>query len=219
MTHLLKNIPHEDIREETKNNKKRLEEEGFRVVKMRECKWLKKRKQPEVSRFLKTLKSVTPKRKLTFEKIVEGIQNETLYGFLIVDIHTPDKLKEKFKDFPLIIKNSFISREDIGSYIKDVAEKHGIFKKPQKNLISSYFAEKFLINSEMSKFYLEMGLKITKIYEFKFFSEKCFAPHLVQEIVNSRRLTDTDKSKTVIALTNKLTRNSLYSASLLNKLS
>ena len=33
--HPLRNTPHEDIREETKNNKKRLEEEGFRVVEMR----------------------------------------------------------------------------------------------------------------------------------------------------------------------------------------
>ena len=97
---------------------------------MRESKWLKIRKQPEVSRFLKTLKSVTPKQKLSFEKILEGVQNETLYGFLIVDIHTPEELKENFKDFSLIMKNSFISREDISPYMKNVAEKHGIFKKP-----------------------------------------------------------------------------------------
>ena len=181
---------------------------------MRECEWLKIRKQPEVSSFLKTLKSVTLKRKLTFEKILEGIRNESLYGFLIVDIHTHDELKEKFTNFPLIIKNSFISREDIGSYMKDVAEKHDLLKKEQKYLISNYFAEKKLINSEMAKFYLEMGLKITKIYEFiEFFPQTCFAP-LAQEIVNSRRLPDTDKSKIVIALINKLTGNSLYSASL-----
>ena len=216
-THPLKNIPHEDIRKETADNRKNLEEEGFRVVEMKECEWLKIRKQPKVSRFLKTLKSITPKRKLTFEKIVKGIRNESLYGFLIVDIHAPNELKEKFKDFPLIIKNSFISRKDIGDYMQNVAEEHNLLNKEQKYLISSYFAEKFLINSEMVKFYLEMGLKITKIYDFiKFFSQKCFAP-LAQEIVNSRRLADTDKSKTVIALTNKLTGNSLYSASLLNK--
>ena len=69
----------------------------------------------------------------------------------------------------------------------------------------------------MAKFYLEMGIKINKIYEFvEFYPQKCFAP-LAQETVNSRRLADTDKSKIVIALTNKLTGNSLYSASLLNK--
>ena len=69
----------------------------------------------------------------------------------------------------------------------------------------------------MAKFYLEMRLKITKIYKLiEFFPQKCFAP-LAQKIVNSRRSADTDKSKIVIALTNKLTRNSLYFASLLNK--
>ena len=155
-THTLKNIPHEDIRKETADNRKKLEE-GFRVVEMREWEWLKIRKQPEVSCFLKTLKSITPKRKLTFEKIVEGIRNKTLYSFLIVDIHTPNKLKEKFKDFPSIIKNSFISREDIDAYMQNVAKEHNLLKKEQKYLISSYFAEKFLINSEMAKFYREMG--------------------------------------------------------------
>ena len=128
-THPLKNIPHEDIRKETADNRKKLEEEGFRVVEMRECEWLKIRKQPEVSCFLKTLKSITTKRKLTFKKIVKGIRNKTLYGFLIVDIHTPNELKEKFKDFPLIIKNSFISREDIGAYMQNVAEEHNLLKK------------------------------------------------------------------------------------------
>ena len=98
-----------------------------------------------------------------------------------------------------------------------MAEEHNLLKKEQKYLISSYFAEKCLINSEMPKFYIEMELKITKIYELiEFFPQKYFAA-LAQEIVNSRRLADTNKSKTVIALTNKLTRNSLYSASLLNK--
>ena len=98
-----------------------------------------------------------------------------------------------------------------------MAEEYGIFKKEQKNLISSCFAKQSLINWEIAKFYLEMGLKITKIYKFiEFFPQKCFAP-LAQDIVNSRRLADTDKTKTFIALTNKLTGNSLYSASLLNK--
>ena len=69
----------------------------------------------------------------------------------------------------------------------------------------------------MAEFYLNLGLKITRIYKFiQFYPQKCFET-LANEIVNSRREADLDKSKTVIALTNKLTGNSLYSASLLNK--
>ena len=69
----------------------------------------------------------------------------------------------------------------------------------------------------MAEFYLNLGLKITRIYKFiEFHPQKCFET-LTKDIVNSRREADLDKSKTVIALTNKLTGNSLYSASLLNK--
>ena len=69
----------------------------------------------------------------------------------------------------------------------------------------------------MAEFYLNLGLKITRIYEFiQFHPQKCIET-LANEIVNPQREADLDKSKTVIALTNKLTRNFLYSASLLNK--
>ena len=166
---------------------------------------------------LKTLKCVQPKHQLSFEKIVKGIKNKKLFGFLIVDIHTPEDLKHFCRDLHPIIKNINISREDIGVYMQKVAEQHDLLKKPKKYLISSYFGKEILINTEMAKFYLNLGLKITRIYEFiQFHAQKCFQT-LANEIVNSRREADLDKSKTVIALTNKLTGNSLYSASLLNK--
>ena len=88
-THPLKNIPHEDIRKETADNRKKLEEEGFRMVEMRECEWLKIRRQPEVFCFLKTLKSITPKRKLTFEKIIEGIRTRACTVFLSLTFTLP----------------------------------------------------------------------------------------------------------------------------------
>ena len=68
----------------------------------------------------------------------------------------------------------------------------------------------------MAEFYLNLGPKITRIYEFiEFYPRKRFET-LANKIVNSRREADMDKSKAVIVLTNKLTENSLYSANLLN---
>ena len=97
--------------------------------------------------------------------------------------------------------------------MRNVAEEYGLLKRPQKYLISSHFANEILINTKMAKFYFE----ITKIKEFiKFFPQKCFAK-LAYEIVNFRRAADADPSKSVIALTNKLTGNLLYTASQLNK--
>ena len=191
-THPIKNISFSQIRKATQEKKQALTEEGFRVVSIRECEWLRMKKQSEIVSFLKTLKCVQPKYQLSFEKILKGIENKELYGFLIVDIHTPEDSKHFCRDFPPIIKNTNIGREDIGVYMEKVAEQHDLLKKPKKYLISSYFGKEILINTEMAEFYLNLGLKITRIYEFiQFHPEKCFEK-LANEIVNSRREADLD---------------------------
>jgi|GEM_PF-4774455 len=59
--------------------------------------------------------------------------------------------------------------------MQKLAEEGGYLKKPTKYLISSHFGKEILINTNMAKFYLEMGLEITKIYEFiEFYPYKCF---------------------------------------------
>ena len=126
----------------------------------------KTKKNLEVVSFLKKLKCVEPRNQLTFEKIIKDIRSESLFGLLICSIHTPEELKPKFSDFPPIIKNTTISRSDIGEYMQKIAEEQGFLKKPRKYLISSYFGEDILINTRMAKFYLELGLKITRIQEF-----------------------------------------------------
>ena len=78
---------------------------------MREYQWKQLVKRADIAAYLKTLKSVQPKRQLSFHKIVEGVKNGTLYGFLLVDIHTPNHLKEKYKDFPLTIKKTRLCLE------------------------------------------------------------------------------------------------------------
>ena len=94
--------------------------------------------------------------------------------------------------------------------MQKIAEQ-GFLKKPRKYLISSYFGEEIFINTRMAKFYLELGLKITRIQEFiQFFPMKCF-DELSQEIVQNRRLGDIDPDKKVLAMTSKLCVNSLYS--------
>ena len=166
---------------------------------------------------IKTLKAVEPQNQLSFQKILDGIQNDSLYGFLFVDIETPEHLKAKLADFPPIIKNTDVSRADISPDMEKIAEEHGYLKKPQHYLISSNFGEKILINSAMAKFYLELGLKITRIDEFiQFHSSKCFES-LALQIAADRREGDRHTDFQILAMTSKLEGNSLYSASLLHK--
>ena len=61
----------------------------------------------------------------------------------------------------------------------------------------------------MAEFYLNLGLKIIRIYKFiELYPQNC-CETLANEIVNSGREADLNKSKAVIALTNKLTGNLL----------
>ena len=208
---------HADIRKETLDKVQKLEEAGYKVRTVTECQWKKMKQQPDVAAFVKSLQCVKPRYQLSYKKIIEGVQKGELYGFLFVDVHTPEHLKEAFDDFPLVFKKIEISLDDVGPYMRDVAEQNGFLKKPIEYLISSHFGKKVLINSNMAKFYLEMGLQITKIYEFvEFYPVKCFE-QLGNQIADVRRAGDSDPSKQVLALTAKLLGNSLYSASLLNK--
>ena len=94
--------------------------------------------------------------------------------------------------------------------MQKVAEQHNLLKKPKKYLISSYFEKEFLINTKMEEFYLNLRLKIIRIYKFiELYPQNC-CETLANEIVNSRREADLNKSKAVIALTNKLTGNSIF---------
>ena len=156
------------------------------------------------SGFCKKYKSVQPKKQLNFEKILRGVQNDQLYGILFVDIHTPEHLKEKYSDFPMIIKNVMVSRDDLSPYMKEVAEKNDYLKKPRKTLISSYFGTNHFVSSNMLKFYLEMGLVVTRIYEFIEFYPEAYFKELAEEIVETRRKGDRDPDLQVVALTKKL---------------
>ena len=59
--------------------------------------------------FFKTHRST-----VTEEQLLKGVKNGALFGFLLVDIHTPDNLKGKFEKFPPIFANHTLRVEDVG---------------------------------------------------------------------------------------------------------
>ena len=167
--------------------------------------------------FTKTLKSVRPRRRLSYQKILKGVQSGELFGFVLADIYTPNHLKQFFNEFPPIFKNAMVGREDVGELMKGFAEENGLLKKPRRMLISSYFGEKILLTTPLAKWYLDHGLVITKIYEFvEYNPEKPFEKFGL-DVSNGRRGGDADSSRKMLADTWKLIGNSRYSASLVRK--
>ena len=65
-TNPFNNLKHEDIRKKTEENTKILQDAGYQVIRMRECTWKKMKTNPHIVSFLKNLKTVTPKRQLSF---------------------------------------------------------------------------------------------------------------------------------------------------------
>ena len=78
----------EELKKQTLEITQKIEEDGYEVVSIWECEWKRMKKRSEIAEFLKTLKTVQPRRKLSFDQILKGIQNNTLFGLLIVDIHS-----------------------------------------------------------------------------------------------------------------------------------
>jgi len=94
---------------------------------------------------------------------------------LLCDIETPEELKLKFEEFCPMFKNTMVSRDDIGEHMREYAERNNVFKKPRRMLIGSYFGEKSLLITLLVKWYLDHGLKVTKVYEFiVYYPSKCF---------------------------------------------
>ena len=68
---------------------------------------------------------------LTQYQILTAIKIESLFGVVQCDISVPDHLKGKFAEMPPIFKNTDISRDDIGEYMKTLAEEQEVMSRPR----------------------------------------------------------------------------------------
>ncbi|KXJ22829.1 Zinc finger and SCAN domain-containing protein 22 [Exaiptasia diaphana] len=205
--------PMSELREETEANSKYIRNEGFNLVEMKECEWrTMKRTDPEIQRFLenKFNRPLDHRRTLTTNEIVNAVKDGSLFGVVEVDIQVPDDLKPHFSEMCPIFKNTEISRDDIGEFMKEFAEEEDIMPRPRRSLIGSYFGKKILLATPLLKWYLEHGLVVTRIYQVVEYTPKaCFKP-FGEAVSDARRAGDADPNKAIIADTMKLVGNSSY---------
>jgi hypothetical protein len=119
-------------------------------------------------------------------KMRAAILDGSVFGFCKVDIHTPDHLKEKYADFPPIIKHAEIGREHIGEHMRAYADEHGEMKGKRRNLISSYFGAGIVQMTPMTKFLVEHELVLDKIhYVIQYDESSCFT-YFRDEVTENR---------------------------------
>ena len=152
-----------------------------------------------------------PKDQDTINKICEDVINGDLFGFFQVDIHVPEELKEKFREFSPLFVVDEVSEEKVPQHMKDYQEKTGRKTlKGTKKLLGVCKAEKILLYSKMLLWYLKHGLKVTAIHSYvKYVSGKPFK-WFPEEVSGARRDGDNNPELKNLGDTYKLMGNSPY---------
>ena len=194
-----------------------LETLGFQTVTIFECEWHEARKTMDCTRFRRSLRYRYIKEKtLSHDRLIGKLLDGTFFGVILVDIHTPDHLRHRFREMTPIFKHARISRADIGPHMQQYAEDRNIMSQPRNALIGSYFGGEILLSSRLAKWYLEHGLVISKIHRaVEYEPVKCFEK-FAEEVSHARRQGDADPNKAILAQTFKLLGNSGYGKTLEN---
>ena len=219
-TNPINGIPYQQLYQDTVEKEGYLQKLGFKVVSIFECKWLEQKKSSKmVSRFVKKLsfRDMSEKKSMTESEIISAIESESFFGLVECDVHVPTDLQSKFQEMPPIFKNVNIGREDLSPLMKNFAIKNNLYRSPQRSLIGSMFGKKILVLTSLLKWYLDHGLKISKVYQIvQFKKHRCFR-EFGEAICDERRLGDADPSTKVRSDTAKLSGNAIYGATITNK--
>ena len=153
------------------------------------------------------------------EVLLASVQNTDLYGMVECDIEVPEKWEgtfsheltpyEYFAEMSPLFCTTDVSHDHFGEHMREYAREKGMSEKPRRLLVGGMKARKLLLLTPLLKWYLDHGLKVTKIHEvIEFVPQRCFLP-FTREVTEARRLGDVDSSSDMQASTMKLIGESL----------
>ena len=115
------------------------------------------------------------KYRLSEQEIMENVSNGTFFGAVECDIYVPEELKSHFEEMTPIFKNTIVKEEHIGEHMMEYTKNNGVKFADTRYLIGSMSGIKILLITPLLKWYLDHGLKVTKIYQVIQFNPKpCF---------------------------------------------
>ena len=95
-----------------------------KVVEMLECKWTLERDPP-----------LRPKWNMTQQQIIAAVFDGTLFGMVECDVRVPSELRAHFAEMQPIFKNTTVTRDDIGPFMREYAVDHDIMSTPRRMLV------------------------------------------------------------------------------------
>ena len=203
-----------DAREKWEEKKSYLIANGYEVRYIWECEWdaLAKKHRWMQQKYADMKPEFYRKhpKEVGKNEIMEGVRDGTFYGFLVVDINTPQHLRERYDSFPPLFANTNINHDDLGPLMKAYVEENNIQVKDRRYLMSGFEAREILLSSNLLAFYLKLGLVVTKIYQtVSYVKTYCFES-FVDDVTHHRKEAMRDKDKKMIGELFKLIGNSSY---------
>ena len=125
-----------------------------KVVEMWECDWKRERDTP-------------PRQKwnMTQQQIIAAVVDGTLFGMVECDVRVPEHLQDHFAEMQPIFKNTTVTRDDIGPFMRQYAEEHDIMSTPRRMLVGSFHGIKLLLATPLLRWYLAHGLVVDRVYQ------------------------------------------------------
>ena len=144
-------------------------------------------------------------------EIIQNVLNDKRFGFFEVDIEVPEQKRKLFSEFCPLFVISEVSEEQIPQHMKDYKINTGRkMIKNNKKLLGVMKTEKILLYSPLLKWYLNHGLRVTKIHRYiSYISGRPFK-WFPEEVSSARREADNDKNKKQLGDIAKLKGNSFY---------
>ena len=176
-----------------------------KVVEMWECDWKRERDPPPRQKW-----------KMTQQQIIAAVVDGTLFGMIECDIHVPTELRPYFSEMQPIFKNTTVTRDDIGPFMRQYAEEHDIMSTPRRMLVGSFHGIKLLLATPLLRWYLAHGLVVDRVYQVVDYEPNPCFQRFGESVSAARRAGDADPEKAIIADTMKLLGNSGYGKTVTN---
>ena len=176
-----------------------------KVVEMWECDWKRERDPPPRQKW-----------KMTQNEILTAVIDGTLFGMIECDVRVPEHLQDHFAEMQPIFKNTTVTRDDIGPFMRQYAEEHDIMSTPRRMLVGSFHGIKLLLATPLLRWYLAHGLVVDRVYQVVSYSPKPCFQNFGDSVSAARRAGDADPDKSIIADTMKLLGNSAYGKTVTN---
>lgn len=109
-------------------------------------------------------------------QIINGVRTGELFGMVEVDIQVPEQWSPEFAQSPRqyfeemcpIFCNREVGFDDTGEHMQAHIWEHQLSDKPRRLLVGGTKAKQILLATPLLKWYLNYGMKVTKIYLFIF---------------------------------------------------